>query len=301
MSQSKFWCFTLNNPTEDETQNVATFLEGPSCLYGIFGREVGVRGTPHLQGYVILARSQRLSYLRNSLSARAHFEKARGSPEDNYDYCTKGGDFDEFGTLPRTGQGRRSDLDRYVEWIDKFTEDNGRPPASPDFAKHQPNAYVKYGQRLVRTAALRAPPRQLEFGEPNEWQRGLAQKCSQPADARSVDFVIDTEGGKGKTWFCRWMLTSRPEDVQVLGVGKKDDLAYMLDETKTIFLFNVARSQMEYMSLPLLENLKDRMVVSTKYCSKLKTWDRNVHVIVLGNEYPKDTMTEDRYNYIDIS
>lgn len=302
MSQSKFWCFTLNNPTDDDEQAVGSFLGSRFVSYGIIGRETAPdTGTSHFQGFVILHRAQRLSYLRNRLSPRAHYEIARGTPQQAADYCKKEGNFEEYGTFPESAQGRRTDLDRLVEWVDEFTEANGRPPNSPDFAKHQPKGYIKY-PRLVRAANLRGPVRKLEFGEPNEWQTELHRKLTQDeADDRTVDFYIDEEGGKGKTWFCRYMMTEYPDDVQILGVGKKEDIAHMLDENKSIFLFNVARTQMEFLSYPLLESLKDRMVLSGKYNSRMKTWTKKVHVVVLGNEMPNmDKMTADRYNIIEI-
>lgn len=294
MPESKFWVFTLNNPTEDEEQDVTDFLSGRHVVYGVFGRETGESGTPHFQGFVVLGRSRRLSYLRAKISPRGHYEIARGTPAQAADYCKKDGDFEEFGTFPASRQGKRTDLDDVIEWIDNFIEDNGRAPGSPEIAKFQPRAYIKY-PRLVAMAEHRGPRRQLQFGEPNDWQRGLEQRLRGDADDRSIEFIVDVDGGKGKTWFCRWMVTN-VESCQVLGTGKKDDMAHMLDTRKTIFLFNVARGQMEYLSYPLLESLKDRMVLSGKYNSSMKTWEKNVHVVVLGNEEPDyDKLTEDRY------
>lgn len=297
MSQSKFWCFTLNNYTDDDEQGIGEFLASRFVSYGVVGREVGESGTPHLQGFVILNRAQRLSYLRNRLSARAHYEIARGTPQQASDYCKKDGDFEEWGTLPVSNQGRRSDLDAVVEWIDQFTTENGRPPESPDFAKHQPRAYIKY-PRLTRTAELRCPPRRLEFGELNEWQQHLHDELTlNDADDRKVKYIIDEEGRKGKSWFCRWMFSEYPDDVQILGVGKKEDIAHMLDTNKQIFLVNCARGQMQYVSTALLENMKDRIVPSPKYGSRMKMWYKKVHVVVFGNEAPDETkMTEDRYD-----
>lgn len=299
MSESKFWCFTLNNPTDDDHQDVANFLSSGNVAYGIVGREVGDSGTPHLQGFVILDRSRRLSYLRRKFQAHWTRRHARSTNEQARDYCKKDGDFDEFGTFPETGQGRRTDLAEYLAWADSFTEEHGRAPSSPDIAKHQPLAYIKF-PRFTQCVSHRQPRRQLEFGEPNEWQRELRDELVAEADDRTIRFIIDHEGGKGKTWFCRWMFTEN-EDVQILGVGKKADIAYMLDERKSIFLINVARGQMEYLSYPLLEAMKDRMVMSTKYHARMKTWSGNVHVVVLGNEEPDfDKMTADRYNVSNI-
>lgn len=291
---SSRWCFTLNNPVDDEEQQLCDFLAGPDCTYAVFGREVGTSGTPHLQGFIILRSASRLSYLRNNASDRAHYEKARGTSVQARDYCKKDGDFEEFGTFPNN-HGKRSDLDELIAWADDFALTNGRAPSSPDIAKHQPQAYLKY-PRFRALCAHRAPRRALEFGEPKPWQLELEQRLDGPADDRTVDFVVDTEGAAGKTWFCRYMLTNSPK-VQILGVGKKVDIAYLIDDEKSIFLFNVARGQMEYISYALLENLKDRMILSTKYQGELKVWTTNVHVVVFSNEYPdQDKMSADRYN-----
>lgn len=287
------WCFTINNYSEDDEQSCTDFLSSGNVVYGVVGREIGESGTPHLQGFVILHNPQRLSFLRRKISDRGHYERCNGTSEQNRDYCRKDGDFEEFGTFP-SRQGARTDLDRLLAWADEFTVNNGRAPTSPDIAKHQPHAYLKY-PRFKSLCAHRAPVRALEFGEPNDWQRELEQQLSQPADDRSVKFYVDIDGGKGKTWFCRYMLTNNAA-VQVLGIGRKSDIAYMVDETKSIFLFNIGRGQIEYLSQPLLEALKDRLLTSTKYAGCLKTWTTNVHVVVFCNEAPEQTMTEDRYD-----
>lgn len=81
------WCFTLNNWTVDEFEYLKTVLtEGPDKL--VIGREVGESGTPHLQGYVRFVNKQTLSGLKK-LNARAHWEPAKGTPEQNLKYCTK--------------------------------------------------------------------------------------------------------------------------------------------------------------------------------------------------------------------
>ena len=293
------WCFTLNNPTDEERAHVAEFLSSGDRSYGVVGREVGESGTPHLQGFVILSSAQRLSYLRNNLSARAHYEPTRGTSRQASDYCKKDGDFDEYGDVPGN-QGRRTDLERLVEWADEFEEANGRPPSDRDIAREQPVAFVKY-PRFRELCSLRAAPVRLEYGVPQRWQSELADRLGGDANDRTIDFVVDAEGGKGKTWFCRWLATCR-DDVQILGIGKKSDIAHMVDETKRIYLFNVGRNQMEYLSYPLLEAMKDRLLTSTKYSGTTKTWSNNIHVVVLGNELPDfEKLTEDRYNIINMN
>lgn len=291
------WVFTLNNYTDAEVQSISDWLDA-SVVYGTFGREVGANGTPHLQGFIILHSPQRLSYLRTHVSARGHFEKARGTSTQARDYCHKDADFVEYGVFPER-QGKRSDIDRLVEWADDWAAANGSAPLAADIAREQPSAFVRY-PRFIELCQLRQPRLPVQEGELSEWQQTLGERLSEDADDRTIDFVIDAEGGKGKTWFCRWML-SHHKGCQVLAPGKKTDLAYIISESNWIFLFNCARGQMEFLSYQLLEQLKDRMVLSTKYSGTMKVWMRNVHVVVFANEEPDyDKMTADRYNVISI-
>lgn len=103
--QSRRWCFTLNNPL---VATLELLQENPSVTYGVVGREVGDSGTPHLQGFLYFGANKRLAAVRGVL-AEAHWEVARGSIDQNRVYCTKDGDFVEWGEKPveRTEAGSR--------------------------------------------------------------------------------------------------------------------------------------------------------------------------------------------------
>ena len=97
------------------------------------------------------------------------------------------------------------------------------------------------------------------------------------------------------------MVSKYPNDTQVLSIGKRDDVAHALDQTKKIFLFNVPRGGMEFFQYTTVEQLKDRMVFSPKYDSKTKIWREKVHVVVFCNEEPDMAkMTADRYIIMNI-
>lgn len=99
--RSRSFCFTLNNYTVDNTPT----LEGTGARYLLFGREVGDQGTAHLQGYVYFANARTLRAVIGKLPG-AHVEVARGSCKANYEYCTKSGDFSEFGESPGDAEER---------------------------------------------------------------------------------------------------------------------------------------------------------------------------------------------------
>lgn len=46
--QSRDWCFTLNNFSDDQFHAFATAVENRLCAYCCFGVESGESGTPHL-------------------------------------------------------------------------------------------------------------------------------------------------------------------------------------------------------------------------------------------------------------
>lgn len=103
--KSRNFCFTINNYTEDDI----CFLKAiKDFKYLCFGLEVGEQGTPHIQGFISFENARSVKGIVKVL--RGHISVAKGSPSQNRDYCSKDGNFFEFGEIPK-GQGKRSDLD----------------------------------------------------------------------------------------------------------------------------------------------------------------------------------------------
>lgn len=85
---AKRWCFTVNNPTFDLPVNAIH----ARISYLVYQLEMGANGTPHLQGYLEVSGNRtRRSFLVGAIPwlAGAHVEVARGTPQQNYEYCTK--------------------------------------------------------------------------------------------------------------------------------------------------------------------------------------------------------------------
>lgn len=104
MSKSRSWCFTLNNYTADDESRIKAIV----CRYIVFGHEVGEQGTSHLQGYICFPNQVHFNSVVGKLGKRCHVEVAKGSAEQNRDYCTKDGKFFESGDIPSPGS--RSDI-----------------------------------------------------------------------------------------------------------------------------------------------------------------------------------------------
>lgn len=86
--RSKYWCFTLNNPSPEEEDGLKTFLL--STRYAIYQIEQAGTGTVHCQGYFVLPDKKDLAIVRKSGGlARAHFESRKGSHSQAKTYCCK--------------------------------------------------------------------------------------------------------------------------------------------------------------------------------------------------------------------
>jgi len=100
--KSKYWCFTLNNPTQGEEAVLHAIGNGDMLVtYLVLGREVGVNGTPHIQGYVEFRSRWDLVRCQQRFMMRAHYEPRRGTPQEAAEYCKKDGDYDEYGIISR--------------------------------------------------------------------------------------------------------------------------------------------------------------------------------------------------------
>lgn len=108
--KSRAWQFTINNY---KTLDILKCLE-LNTKYYIVGEEVGLKGTPHLQGYCYFENPRALGGVKKLLG-EGHYEQAKGTAEQNKTYCSKEGKFYEGGIMPK--QGERKDLNKLKEEI----------------------------------------------------------------------------------------------------------------------------------------------------------------------------------------
>lgn len=90
ITPSKRWCFTWNNPDINLYDDFFKKLETLDTLY-IIGLEFGDNMTPHLQGYIEFKKKVRP--LETFTLRVVHWEKCKGTREDNIKYCSKDNNF----------------------------------------------------------------------------------------------------------------------------------------------------------------------------------------------------------------
>ena len=107
-ASSRWWCWTINNPTADDDKQLTDLCNNDNCLYLCYGKEKV--NTPHYQGYVELNKPQRFAWIKKRL-ARSHIEPRKGSRTQARDYCFKEDrDPYEYGAWTPDRQGQRNDL-----------------------------------------------------------------------------------------------------------------------------------------------------------------------------------------------
>lgn len=105
------WCFTWNNYTPRDVCDVEEFAKD-HCSYLIYGKEKGKEGTPHLQGFFRLQSRMSLTRLKVLLGKHPHFEKAVADDAKNIEYCSKEGEFVEFGDRPEALEVQKAQGER---------------------------------------------------------------------------------------------------------------------------------------------------------------------------------------------
>ena len=147
---------------------------------------------------------------------------------------------------------------------------------------------------------LEEPPRMPNF-QPRPWQQKVIDILSAEPNDRTIYWVRDSEGGRGKTQLAKYLLCEK--EACLLG-GRIADMAYMWnrDRKYKIGIFDLTRTQAETTDhlYTFAEQLKNGFFTSTKYISKLKMF-AVPHVIFFSNSMPKeDKWSADRLHLIDL-
>ena len=148
VSQTKSWCFTTNNYSNDEPGTTLERLRAVALLV-VIGKEIAPgTGTPHLQGYVQFTERKRFEQVKKLLPTGSHIEPAKGNPKQNLDYCTKSGDFVKHGSFPT---GKHTSLHLVCEKLKSGV-------ALATIATDDSETYVRHHRGLEKLAQILSEP-----------------------------------------------------------------------------------------------------------------------------------------------
>jgi len=121
---------------------------------------------------------------------------------------------------------------------------------------------------------------------------------------RTINWIVDRDGGAGKTQFCKYMSTKIGQ-LMIITAGAYKDIACCLNlaaedwdlNDPTVIFYNLPRDSDDrgLLSYKALESLKDGMMTSTKYESKTMMFN-SPSVWVFSNNMPSlEKLSKDRW------
>lgn len=136
------------------------------------------------------------------------------------------------------------------------------------------------------------------------WQEELVQLIEEEPDDRTIYWIWESGGCRGKTSLAKWLCVHKRA---MMAGGKANDIKHMVVKWKEstgvwpqIVIWNVTRSQEDYVSYESIEAIKDGLFFSGKYEGGQVVMN-SPHIVCFANFEP-DTfkMSEDRWNIREI-
>lgn len=251
MSKSARWTFTYI--LDQEGTQWMPPIDSADIAYIIYEPETcPTTGTRHLQGYVRFHNRKALATAKRLLGEPSlHLEVAKGSEQQNKDYCSKEGHSIEFGNYePHAGQqGRRNDLQELQEAVK-----SGMP--LKQVAANWPSQWIRYHQGITSFSLMIAP--------------------TPPLRRSVITTVLWGTTGTGKSHRVR---TAYPEAIIILP-GRDPFYRYTNQPVIVFEEFNWADWPIRKMNIYLDVWSAD---LDCRYNNKMALWEK---VFILANSAP---------------
>ena len=299
------WCFTINNPTDDDVKHLKTNLTTQNCIYAIVGIEQGELNTVHLQCFVHFRKQLLFNRAKAMLSCRAHLEGARGTDVQNKVYCEKGGHvIIEIGTPNEHYQHSNDTSNACYDIAQKMAD--GECVATICEDPTNCKVYTRHYKAIERIthSIIQKSMRQHVMDNGKDivwkvWQQKIIKLLLKKPHERTVHWVYEETGNTGKTFLTRYIMSAHPSCI-CFENAKSADLKYAYNG-ENIVLFDLSRSSEHIFNYEALESLKNGRMFSPKYESASKLYNIH-HVLVFANWMPDMTrLSLDRWNIIHIS
>lgn len=223
-TQSDFWMFTINNPTDEDFNLLMDLKNNNKVVYCVFQKEKGDKeGTEHFQGMIELASKMRRRTVAKLLPrANLQTKYAKSTKLDCYNYVTKDkgrvdgpwkineemmpcyDDADQWHEDYGPKQGARTDI---AEWAHKSIENckTGKYDflaEAVDNAMAENNAkYHVYKQKILNAAfpARSKPPKVIYlWGDSGVGKTVMCEAISQFTGVKN--YYLSKDNGNGNLW-----------------------------------------------------------------------------------------------------
>lgn len=162
-------------------------------------------------------------------------------------------------------------------------------------------AYCSKEGKVTKSSNIKVdkPLKILSLEQLYDWQLEIISIIEQEPDDRTIYWFWEPKGCVGKTCFSKYL--SVKYDAVPLS-GKKNDILYCAAEFKSdIYIYDIERSQEEFVSYASIEKIKDGYYMCAKYESK-PIVRNNPHVIVFANFHPDVTkLSSDRWSIVQLN
>lgn len=267
---------TINNYRDIDLLNTQKIIEGVDCKWGIASKEVGKSGTPHIQAAIYFNSVKSFKQLNSLLDNRAHIEVMKGTKNDQL-YCAGG--------------------------------ENGKPLSDVFCTKNFNIEEERVIKHSKPTKEMIEADWKIEDPAPNwrPWQKYLLDQITPYVeDRRKIWFIVDPEGGKGKTTLAAWMV--QKFDALIVE-GCATNIFYAITQLKAskqmaprFIILNLARQSHNNVSYKALEQIKDRFFFSGKYESGMIQMRQSPTIVVFMNCHPDyNELTKDRFIVIELN
>ncbi|AWV57063.1 replication-associated protein [Yerba mate-associated circular DNA virus 1] len=305
MPRATSFVFTINNPTFNP-KDLYIIPLSPYIKYSIWQLEnAPSTNTPHIQGYVEFTKRLRHNeFIKLTAATSIHCETRRGTPQQAQAYCSKSstrldGPW-QTGEIPpprirKNNTGTRNDIHTLRDAVLMGQTDEQLLDSAPwGLARYYP--FIQRIREIdrERRAAAQPFPHDLHI-----WQRDLIDELHGAVTDRKIIWFDDPIGGAGKSSFARHCAFN---GAFYSRGGKTADVAYSFRQhisshpETTISIFDFSRSGKEFVNYDIIEQIKDGLVVSSKYDSRTVIHVQQ-HLVVFAN-WPPDTtkLSADRWD-----
>ena len=222
-----------------------------------------------------------------------HLEKANGTAKENVEYCSKQGKVFTKGVMNENGK-KRVDMVKAVNQVIEGV------PTSALVEEHGAGFIMQRKKIMdVAWAIKRENAKQKELErykaiELREWQVEVIKQLMEQND-REILFVIDPEGGYGKTFLTAYL--AAVEGAFTCENGRSADIKYSYmkhDNVNMLVVFDLTKSSEDHINYEIIELLKNGRFTNTKYESQQVVGSPNKVVVFTNTHLDFTKFSSDR-------